>query len=378
MADVVFSDVNKKFGDFTAVEGLNLDIEEGEFVSLLGPSGCGKTTTLRMLAGLEFPTSGEIRIGDRVVNDLAPGERDIAMVFQSYALYPHMSVGQNIAYPLKKRRVPKSERTELVAKTAEMLQLTPLLNRKPKELSGGQQQRVALGRALVRDPKVFLLDEPLSNLDAKLRGYMRAELVELHQRLKRTMVYVTHDQLEAMTMSDRIAIMEGGKLQQFAPPQEVYRAPANRLVAGFIGTPGMTLIDGELRHEGGRWMFDAPGISIEAKNLGPDAKPGPAAMGIRPEGLTIGTGDLSAIVQLVEQTGHENIVVIRVGENLRMTGRTDPSLVFHSGETVQYSVDPNMAHFFAEGRTGVRLNTPLPPTDSSRDNSKTILKEATS
>lgn len=378
MADVVFSDVNKKFGSFTAVEGLNLDIEEGEFVSLLGPSGCGKTTTLRMLAGLEFPTSGEIRIGDRVVNDLAPGERDIAMVFQSYALYPHMSVGQNIAYPLKKRRVPKSERADMVAKTAEMLQLTPLLNRKPKELSGGQQQRVALGRALVRDPKVFLLDEPLSNLDAKLRGYMRAELVELHQRLKRTMVYVTHDQLEAMTMSDRIAIMEGGKLQQFAPPQEVYRAPANRLVAGFIGTPGMTLIDGELRHEGGCWMFDAPGISIAARNLGPEAKPGPAAMGIRPEGLTIGSGNLPAVVQLVEQTGHENIVVIRVGDNLRMTGRTDPSKIFHPGETVQYSIDPKMAHFFAEGPTGVRLNAPSPPTASNSNKSKTILKEASS
>ncbi len=331
MADVVFSNVKKQFGAFTAVEGLNLSIRQGEFVSLLGPSGCGKTTTLRMLAGLEFPTSGEIRIGDRVVNDLPPGQRDIAMVFQSYALYPHMSVGQNIAYPLKKRRVPKAERMEMVAKTAEMLQLTPLLGRKPKELSGGQQQRVALGRALVRDPKVFLLDEPLSNLDAKLRGYMRAELVELHQRLGRTMVYVTHDQLEAMTMSDRIAIMEGGKLQQFAPPQDVYREPANRFVAGFIGTPGMNLIDGELRHEDGRWMFDATGLSIEARNLGPEAKPGPAAMGIRPEGLTIGTGPLPGVIQLVEQTGHENIVVVRLGDDLRMTGRTAPDQHLASG-----------------------------------------------
>ena len=356
MADVVLSNVQKKFGTFTAVEDLNLDIRQGEFISLLGPSGCGKTTTLRMLAGLEFPTGGEIRIGDRVVNDLAPGERDIAMVFQSYALYPHMSVGQNIAYPLKKRRVPRAERAALVAKTAEMLQLTPLLNRKPKELSGGQQQRVALGRALVRDPKVFLLDEPLSNLDAKLRGYMRAELIELHQRLGRTMVYVTHDQLEAMTMSDRIAVMEGGRLQQFAPPQEVYRAPANRFVAGFIGTPGMNIVDGELRQVGGRWLFEAPGLSVEARNLGPDTRPGPAAMGVRPEGLSIGTGPIEGVVQLVEQTGHENITVVRVGKDLRMTGRTAPDQLWRAGAPVQIGVDADQAHFFAAGPTGRRLN----------------------
>ena len=222
MADVVFADVQKEFGSSVAVEALNLHIKTGEFISLLGPSGCGKTTTLRMLAGLEFPTSGQIRIGDRVVNDVPPSKRDIAMVFQSYALYPHMTVSQNIAYPLRKRGVRKAERNFMVNKTAEMLQLTPLLHRKPKELSGGQQQRVALGRALVRDPKVFLLDEPLSNLDAKLRGHMRAELIELHQRLRRTMVYVTHDQLEAMTMSDRIAGLDSGKLLQFAPPQDGY------------------------------------------------------------------------------------------------------------------------------------------------------------
>ncbi|RZW07173.1 MAG: ABC transporter ATP-binding protein, partial [Rhodobacteraceae bacterium] len=302
---------------------------------------------------------------------------DIAMVFQSYALYPHMSVGQNIAYPLKKRRVPKAERAEMVAKTAEMLQLTPLLGRKPKELSGGQQQRVALGRALVRDPKVFLLDEPLSNLDAKLRGYMRAELVELHQRLGRTMVYVTHDQLEAMTMSDRIAIMEGGKLQQFAPPQDVYREPANRFVAGFIGTPGMTLIDGALRQEGGRWMFETPGLSVEAKNLGPEAKPGPAAMGIRPEGLTIGSGPLPGVIQLVEQTGHENIVVVRLHDDLRMTGRTAPHQIWRPGETVQCSIDPDMAHFFAEGPVGKRLNAPLPTVTTGPTQNRTNPKEAT-
>lgn len=359
MANVIFANVQKEFGSFTAVGDLNLNIRTGEFISLLGPSGCGKTTTLRMLAGLEFPTSGEIRIGERVVNDVPPGQRDIAMVFQSYALYPHMSVGQNIAYPLKKRGVPKAERSTMVNKTAEMLQLTPLLHRKPKELSGGQQQRVALGRALVRDPKVFLLDEPLSNLDAKLRGHMRAELIELHQRLGRTMVYVTHDQLEAMTMSDRIAVMESGKLQQFAPPQDVYREPANRFVASFIGTPGMNIMDGTLRNEGDAWIFDALGISFQARNLGPDALPGNAAMGVRPEGISIGSGPIQAVVQLVEQTGHENIVVVRVGENFRITGRTAADRVWQAGESVQLSIDPEQAHFFAEGPKGARLNRPM-------------------
>ncbi|MFV2054703.1 ABC transporter ATP-binding protein [Aliiroseovarius sp. YM-037] len=359
MADVIFSKVCKDFGAFNAVKDLDLDIRQGEFVSLLGPSGCGKTTTLRMLAGLEFPTSGDIKIGDRVVNDIAPGERDIAMVFQSYALYPHMTVGQNIAYPLKKRGVPKAERAEMVAKTAEMLHLTELLSRKPKQLSGGQQQRVALGRALVRDPKVFLLDEPLSNLDAKLRSYMRAELVELHQRLGRTMVYVTHDQLEAMTMSDRIAIMEGGELQQFAPPQDVYREPANRFVAGFIGTPGMNLIDGTLSQTGSDWQFEAPGLHIPARGLGPAARPGAACLGVRPEDLHLGEGPTSGVVQLVEQTGHENIVVVRIGDDLRLTGRAPAHQLWKSGETIQCAINADMAHYFADGPTGARLNTPL-------------------
>jgi multiple sugar transport system ATP-binding protein len=358
MADVVLTNLNKQFDSFTAVEDMNLSIEQGEFVSLLGPSGCGKTTTLRMLAGLEFCTSGEIRIGERVVNDVAPGERDIAMVFQSYALYPHMSVENNIAYPLKKRGVPKSERGAMVAKTAEMLHLTELLNRKPRQLSGGQQQRVALGRALVRDPKVFLLDEPLSNLDAKLRGYMRAELVQLHNRLGRTMVYVTHDQLEAMTMSDRIAIMEGGRLQQFAPPQDVYREPANRFVASFIGTPGMNLIDGELRQEGGTWWFEAPELKIEARGLGPSAQTGKVCLGIRPESITLGTGPYSGAVQLVEQTGHENIVAVNIGGDIRLTGRAPATVIPRFGETIQFSIDPDASHFFAAGPAGIRLNVP--------------------
>ncbi len=356
MADVLFSNVRKAFGSFVAVDDLNLSIEQGEFVSLLGPSGCGKTTTLRMLAGLEFPTSGEIRIGDRVVNDVEPGKRDIAMVFQSYALYPHMTVGKNIAYPLKKRGVPRAEREQMVAKAAEMLQLTPLLDRKPRQLSGGQQQRVALGRALVRDPKVFLLDEPLSNLDAKLRGYMRAELVELHARLGRTMVYVTHDQLEAMTMSDRIAIMLDGKLQQFAPPQEVYRAPANRFVAGFIGTPSMNLMDGALRQEGGVWVFEAPGLSLTVDALSDAAQAGPAALGARPEHVTLGAGPLRGVVQVVEQTGHENIVTVRLTDEIRLIGRLPGTQHLRMGETIAVGIDAQACHIFGPGASGTRLN----------------------
>jgi multiple sugar transport system ATP-binding protein len=358
MAEVVFSQIRKQFGDFTAVHGLDLAISEGEFVSLLGPSGCGKTTTLRMLAGLEFPTSGEIRIGDRVVNNLAPGQRDIAMVFQSYALYPHMSVAENIGYPLKKRGVGKTDRIAAVAKTAELLQLTELLDRKPRQLSGGQQQRVALGRALVRDPKVFLLDEPLSNLDAKLRAYMRVELVELHRRLGRTMVYVTHDQLEAMTMSDRIAVMEGGVLQQFAPPAEVYSTPANRFVASFIGTPGMTLIDGALSKQGDSWQFDAPGVSMAVGRLDDQATAGPACLGIRPEHVSIGTGPISAVIHVVEKTGHENIVIIGLEGGQRLTGRVPAPQSWSIGETVQLSLDADHAHIFGPGPHGPRLNNP--------------------
>lgn len=359
MAEVVFKDIVKNFGSFTAVHGLNLTIAEGEFVSLLGPSGCGKTTTLRMLAGLDFPTSGSISIGNRMVNDVAPGERDIAMVFQSYALYPHMTVYDNIAYPLKKRGVRKADRAPMVQKTAELLQLTELLRRKPRQLSGGQQQRVALGRALVRDPKVFLLDEPLSNLDAKLRGYMRVELVELHRRLGRTMVYVTHDQLEAMTMSDRIAVMEGGKLQQFAPPNEVYREPANRFVAGFIGTPAMNLIDGTLANEAGAWRFASPGITLTCPPLTDHAVSGPACLGVRPEDVVLGEGPIRGQVQVVEQTGHENIVVVKIADGIRLTGRASADHVWHPGETIDCAFDVSKAHVFAAGPSGQRLNRPL-------------------
>ena len=369
MANVDFRTVKKSFGAFTALHGLDLSIKSGEFVALLGPSGCGKTTTLRMLAGLEFPTSGDIIIGDRRVNDLPPGERDIAMVFQSYALYPHMTVAENIAYPLKKRGVPKAERGPMVAKTAEMLHLTALLDRKPKQLSGGQQQRVALGRALIRDPKVFLLDEPLSNLDAKLRSQLRAELIELHRRLGRTMVYVTHDQLEAMTMADRIAIMEGGRLQQFAPPAEVYARPANRFVAGFIGTPGMTLMDGALVQSGGRWVFESEGLRLNVPMLIDNAAVGPAAFGIRPEDVHLGSGVLTGDVVLTEATGHETIVTVAITASVRVIARIPGTPALRIGDRVPVTLDAARAHIVAAGPHGVRLNHPSGVSGADETNS---------
>ena len=290
MADVVFDRVQKTFGTFTALHGLDLAIGSGEFVSLLGPSGCGKTTTLRMLAGLDFPSSGDIRIGDRLVNDVAPGARDIAMVFQSYALYPHMTVEQNIAYPLRKRGVPKAERAAMVARTAEMLQLGPLLGRKPAQLSGGQQQRVALGRALVRDPKVFLLDEPLSNLDAKLRVQMRTEIKALQRKLGLTTIFVTHDQEEALTTADRIAVMDQGVIQQIGTPIELFDNPANRFVATFVGS--INLLPGRIEHAAdGAAIFDSH-ILGRIRLPGAGVASGEADIAVRPHSLLLsGTSD---------------------------------------------------------------------------------------
>ncbi|MCC1493126.1 ABC transporter ATP-binding protein [Cognatishimia sp. F0-27] len=353
MADVTLKNVRKSFGTFTALENLDIEIRSGEFVALLGPSGCGKSTTLRMLAGLEFPSAGEISIDGRVVNDVAPGKRDIAMVFQSYALYPHMTVGQNIAYPLRKRGVPKDERAAAVQKAAELLQLEPLLDRKPAQLSGGQQQRVALGRALVREPKVFLLDEPLSNLDAKLRSYMRAELIELHRRLGKTMVYVTHDQLEAMTMADRIAVMHGGRLQQFDTPDAVYNRPANRFVASFIGTPSMNQIEGTLAGD----TFTRGAMTVPLDRARFAAEDGPCVMGVRPEAVTIGTGHVAATIRLVENTGHELIVSLALEDGTRLLSRVEAGRRLSIGQTVQITFEPDAIHLFAPEDDGARLNT---------------------
>ena len=345
MSGISLEGVSKSFGDVQAVQALDLEVGEGEFVSILGPSGCGKTTLLRMLAGLEFPTEGRISIGGEVVNNKTPADRDIAMVFQSYALYPHMTVAGNIEYPLRKRKVPKAERAERIRQAAAMLKLEDLLGRKPRELSGGQQQRVALGRAVVRDPAVFLMDEPLSNLDAKLRSHMRAELIQLHRRIGRTMIYVTHDQLEAMTMSDRIAIMRDGKLQQLATPKEVYSRPANAFVAGFIGMPPMNLVDGRLDGEGNLSVFgreyrfaadDAAGRSGEQA----------VKVGFRPEDVLMRDDGEAARVAIVEPTGHEVIVVFELGDD-RIVGRVSPELDLSADDSVRLAPRAERMHVFS-------------------------------
>lgn len=355
MAEVELRDVRKEFGSFTALESLDIAIEAGEFVALLGPSGCGKSTTLRMLAGLDFPTSGEISIGGRVVNDVAPGKRDIAMVFQSYALYPHMTVAENIAYPLKKRGMARAERAEAVQRAAALLQLEPLLNRKPKQLSGGQQQRVALGRALVREPKVFLLDEPLSNLDAKLRAYMRAEIIELHRRIGKTMVYVTHDQLEAMTMADRIAVMHEGRLQQFDTPDGVYNRPANRFVAGFIGTPSMNQL--EVAVSGADAVIEGHRMPLDRNRYDAALADGAAVLGVRPENILLEGGPLPGTVRLIEHTGHEQIVTVEIPGDHRLLARAPANRRLSLGQEIGIGFEPEGIHLFEAGENGPRLNT---------------------
>ena len=311
MAEVNLKNITKAWGHFTAVEDLNLHIKDREFLVLLGPSGCGKTTTMRMIAGLEEATAGDVYIGERRVNDLPPKDRDVAMVFQNYGLYPHMSIRQNIGYPLKVRGVPRSEHAARIQKAAERVELDHLLDRKPKALSGGQRQRVALARAIVRQPTVFLMDEPLSNLDAKLRVTMRGELKHLQHELAVTTVYVTHDQIEAMTLAHRVAVMHGGIIQQLGPPEEIYNDPANLFVAGFIGNPAMNLIHGDLQ-EG---AFVAPGVKIP--NVYHQNTRSDIVLGVRSEDLTVvepGQGDINAPIYSIELTGENTLVTVLIGK----------------------------------------------------------------
>ena len=308
MAEVRISDLQKSYGATAVVHGVSVDIPDGEFVVLVGPSGCGKSTLLRMIAGLESISSGTISIGDRVVNNLPPAERDIAMVFQNYALYPHKTVAANMSFALKMARMSQGEIDARVTKAADILGLKPYLDRYPRALSGGQRQRVAMGRAIVRDPQVFLFDEPLSNLDAKLRVQMRSEIRELHQRLGTTTVYVTHDQIEAMTMADRIVVMRDGRISQIGAPLELYDSPANVFVAGFIGSPAMNLLNGEVAADG---SFTGDGVSfpLEAR-LPPGRK---ITYGIRPEHLVLADAGQAAQVVVVEPTGSEIHLVLRAG-----------------------------------------------------------------
>jgi multiple sugar transport system ATP-binding protein len=359
MAAITLDRVSKRFGDAEAVRDVSLHVPSGAFLSLVGPSGCGKTTLLRMLAGLETPSSGAILFDDVPVDRLPPGRRDVAMVFQSYALYPQMTVAQNLAYPLRKRGVAKAERVARVADVAAMLELQPLLERKPRQLSGGQQQRVALGRALIREPRVFLLDEPLSNLDATLRTHMRREIGDLHRRLGRTMVYVTHDQLEAMTMSTHIAVLDRGALQQIGSPDEVYHRPANRTVASFIGSPAMAFLEGEARLEGDRPVLLLAGRIVAALVTLP-ASPR-VTIGIRPEDLRITAEGIATRVIAVENVGHEAIVRLTSAAG-DLAARVPGAQAPRQDEALAVLPAANRLHIF-DPATGARLALdPRPPS----------------
>jgi multiple sugar transport system ATP-binding protein len=382
MAAITFDDVSKTYGDgFRAVANLDLGVEDGEFVVLVGPSGCGKTTALRMIAGLEEISEGQIRIGDRVVNNLPPRDRDVAMVFQNYALYPHMTVAENIGFALRMRKVPKQEARRRIEETARVIGLVDHLNRKPGQLSGGQRQRVAMGRAIVREPQVFLMDEPLSNLDAKLRVQMRAEISRIQRQLAVTTVYVTHDQVEAMTMGDRVAVMRRGVLQQFDAPQRLYERPANLFVASFIGSPAMNILEGTVERNG-----DGLGVRIGSTFLSlPDgvAQPTekPVAVGIRPEALgDVGADSarprVSGRVAAVEALGPEQLVYVEVdgrpvlaedvleglvdteaagelaeikdadGQRATVVARLDSSASVRPDDAIELAVDTRHLHFF--------------------------------
>ena len=344
-----------------AVHDFNLEIADKEFIVLVGPSGCGKSTTLRMVAGLEEISEGELYIGDRLVNDVAPKDRDIAMVFQNYALYPHMTVYENMAFALKLRKVPKDEIDKKVKQAAEILDITQYLGRKPKALSGGQRQRVAIGRAIVRDPQVFLMDEPLSNLDAKLRNQMRAEIIKLRERIDTTFIYVTHDQTEAMTLGDRIVIMKDGFIQQIGTPQDVFNHPHNIFVAGFIGTPQMNFFDAKLSKEGGKYVVSVGGIKVElsqekqaalsARNVSPQD----VTLGVRPEHIQLSNNGIAAKVDVSEMMGsavhlHSTMAdgkdVVIVVQTMDMNGHELSS--FNMGATVRFTFGGNVVHVFSK------------------------------
>ena len=350
MAEVTINNIVKRYGELEIIHGVNVDIKDGEFVVLVGPSGCGKSTLLRMIAGLEPISGGELKIGGRVVNTVPPKDRDIAMVFQSYALYPHKTVAENMGFSLKIKGAPKSEIDAKVNKAASVLDLTKLLDRYPKQLSGGQRQRVAMGRAIVRDPQVFLFDEPLSNLDAKLRVAMRVEIKELHQRLKTTTIYVTHDQIEAMTMADKIVVMKDGYVEQIGAPLELYDNPSNVFVGGFIGSPSMNFIRGRIRNEGGVQRFVSDHGSVLPVRPVQVEDGHPVIYGVRPEHITLGPEGLPVRIAVVEPTGAETQLFARAGEDLIDALLRDRVSV-HAGDTVNFVIDPAKAHVFDQQTT---------------------------
>lgn len=366
MASVTFDHISKRFGEMVAVNDLNIQVADKEFLVLVGPSGCGKTTALRCLAGLEEITGGQILIGERVVNDVAPKDRDIAMVFQSYALYPHLSVYDNMAFGLKLRKVPKDEIKRRVNEAADILGIQDLLGRKPRQLSGGQRQRVAVGRAIVREPKVFLFDEPLSNLDAKLRVQMRAEISKLHQRLQTTFIYVTHDQVEAMTMASRIAVINKGVLQQIDTPQNLYDMPSNLFVAGFIGSPAMNFFPARLRKDGGTLLIDSGDFVLRIPAEHAKAYETHAGrdvvFGIRPENIhdadfvpsNIRAEKIEAKVDVTELMGNEIFLYLVTGKNTSVA-RVDPRSKVQIGNKSQFAFDMDKFHIFdAETEQAIR------------------------
>jgi ABC-type sugar transport system ATPase subunit len=354
--DVFLEGINKAFGTVKVLNDINLRFPSRQFVTLLGPSGCGKTTLLRMVAGLETVDSGVIRFGEETVNRLAPRDRNIAMVFQSYALYPQMTVRQNLAYGLRVRGTPKDARTEAVERVARILEIDHLLDRRPAQLSGGQRQRVALGRAMVRKPDIFLMDEPLSNLDARLRITMRAELRRFHLDLGATTVYVTHDQLEAMTMSDHIAVMNGGVVQQFGTPAEVYARPANLFVAGFIGSPPMNLVPGVVAAQDGVPLFQSEHVTMPFRHLENQLRAGQrVVLGIRPQDLSLSDrGTVGGRVWVVELVGSEKLVDVEVGEKRRIVVQVRADVPVREDDTVRIHIDPDRAQLF-DTETGLRV-----------------------
>jgi multiple sugar transport system ATP-binding protein len=357
MGQVVLKGINKFYDSVHAVKDVNLKIRDKEFVVFVGPSGCGKTTTLRMIAGLEAISSGDISIDGNVVNELAPMDRDIAMVFQNYALYPHMSVHDNMAFGLKMRKFEKVEIEKRVREAADILGIGELLNRKPRQLSGGQRQRVALGRAIVRHPRVFLFDEPLSNLDAKLRVQMRVELKKLHQRLGTTAIYVTHDQVEAMTLGDRVVVMKDGVVQQVGEPLELYNQPANKFVAGFIGSPAMNFVTVTMTEANGSLIAENSGLHIKLPDDNARRLRGhigrEVTLGVRPEDLTVaGAADLAplgfdAVIEVVEQLGSEILLDMKVGEDL-MVACVEPTVQVKVRDKLRFAIRPSRLHLFDE------------------------------
>ncbi len=357
MVEVVLKNLTKDYGSWTAVRGIDLDIRDKEFLVLVGPSGCGKSTTLRMIAGLEQTSGGEIWIGGRQIDKLPPWQRDIAMVFQSYALYPHMTVFENMSFGLKLRKLPAEEIKARVVRAAKVLGLGDLLSRRPRELSGGQRQRVAMGRAMVRDPQVFLFDEPLSNLDAQLRLQMRTEIKRMHNAVRTTTIYVTHDQAEAMTLADRVVVMNGGRIEQIGTPQDIYLRPATRFVAGFIGSPGMNFVDARLVSDGDQLALSIPGQ--QPIYLPPSRRERyqrhtgkPMILGMRPEHLHVGardsdgkanSGQLSVVLDLVENTGLETLVYSKMGGD-QIIARSTSAFSGTPGETIPLGINLDQLH----------------------------------